>query len=144
MQASSVPLATRQRIVSASASNQIFATSSQSSGYLSSTSSWASTDAFSSLGNDRPEPPLAWAGVRHQVEHEEKGVDNAVSNATASEWNAPDLADHQLRPRTMQSSSLAHLLVSIPRDGIEGGGTLRLDLATRQGSDRKHLEGYEA
>jgi len=86
MQASSVPLASRQRISSFTASNQSPGNTSKASlGYLTESGSWASTDVFSSLGSDRPHPPLAWAGVRHEVEQEEKDANDALSSNTASE-----------------------------------------------------------
>jgi hypothetical protein len=83
MQTSSFPAGTRQRISTSTlnrpGNRPIEMQSSKSSGFVTMSTSWASTRAMSSveIGPDRP--PLAWAGLRHQIHQEREERDVALS-----------------------------------------------------------------
>ena len=79
MAADSVAAATRQRILSSNLTRSYGTNPSEpSSGYITVTSSWASTHGLSSLGLGPDRPPLAWVGVRHQVNDQDKAGDATI------------------------------------------------------------------
>jgi hypothetical protein len=60
--------------------------SDPSSGFVTVTSSWASTNSYLSSGMGRSQPPLAWSAVRHQVmEVDRDASEVVVSDRSSSE-----------------------------------------------------------
>lgn len=82
MQASSVPPLTRQRIQSAPTAQAV--QSNPSSGYLTVSTSWTTTLGYSS-GPDQP--PMAWSGVRHQVQEDVKEGMDTLGDRSIGEFD---------------------------------------------------------